>query len=238
MTVYVYGLVDPRIRFGAFDAQRVRYIGQTNNLARRARAHKYDPADHHKARWVRKLKRLGLEPRMVVIETCATDAEANAQEVFWIARWRELFGRAFLTNSTDGDSGVRGHSPSPATRAKLSAVNKGRVFSSETLAKMSAAQRGRKPSDETKQKHSVQSKAVWARPEFKAKMSAAHAGRPGIPHTAESRAKMSAAGRQDTCHMGHDLGVFRRFHGHSTYCKECRRVKAAARRQAAREVSL
>ena len=77
---------------------------------------------------------------------------------------------------------------SEATRAKISAANKGRKHSEETRAKMSAARRGRKHTPESIAKIRAAKQNISA--EIRAKISAANKGR---KFSAEARAKMSAA---------------------------------------------
>lgn len=84
-----------------------------------------------------------------------------------------------LCNQTDGGEGTCGIIRSPETRAKMSAVQKGKPKSAESRAKMSAAKIGKKRSP-----HSA---------ETRAKMSTAHVGMTGKKQSSEARAKISAA---------------------------------------------
>jgi len=80
--VYVYGLVDPR-------DQRIRYVGQTRNLASRlachvalARAENWRPS--RKDRWIAELEAVHLAPRIAVLQTCM-DGDATGVEDRWIS---------------------------------------------------------------------------------------------------------------------------------------------------------
>ena len=101
--------------------------------------------------------------RIVFLETKLSNVGACALErryLLWYGR-KDL-GTGILRNMTDGGDGC--WNPSLETRAKLSAVNKGKKLSPDHRAKVSAAKKGENNSFYGK-KHS---------PETRAKMSAAH----------------------------------------------------------------
>lgn len=82
------------------------------------------------------------EPRIEAIEQGTGDWEAAERR--WIA-WHKEHGHN-LCNSTDGGEGASpGRTPSPETRAKISAAHKGKKLSTEHRAKLSAARKGRGP---------------------------------------------------------------------------------------------
>lgn len=83
-------------------------------------------------------------------------------------------------------------SPTPESRAKLSAIAKNRRFSAETRARMSAASKGRPKSLEARQKMSVFAKRRTYSAETRAKLSASAKLRKITP---ETRAKMSEIGK-------------------------------------------
>lgn len=82
-------------------------------------------------------------------------------------------------------------------RAKISAAHKGKVCPEETKTKISATLMGNKRTEETKAKISAALSGSKLKDDTKAKLSAANMGAKnpfsGKTHTAESRAKMSAA---------------------------------------------
>lgn len=78
-------------------------------------------------------------------------------------------------------------------RAKISAANKGRVFSIEHREKMSASRIGRVLSDEARAKLSAANKGKSLSDETRAKISATTKG---VPKSAETRLKMSKAQRR------------------------------------------
>lgn len=89
-------------------AKKIRYIGKSNQPERRAYHHIFAADrkyyDHHASRWLRKLKRLGLEPRMRVLAVLAPGSD-------WQHAERALIFKALckgwpLTNGTLGGEGV------------------------------------------------------------------------------------------------------------------------------------
>lgn len=79
-----------------------------------------------------------------------TEREALDEEISVIA---ELRYHGFeLTNHTDGGEGASGYKVSPETRAKISAIHKGRVKSEQERLNMSLAQTGKPKSKESVEK--------------------------------------------------------------------------------------
>lgn len=72
----VYALVDPR-------SDRIFYIGQTSDLARR-RAEHLEGSDQISGVLVRQIKLAGFLPLIVVLERTATMTAALSAEIFWI----------------------------------------------------------------------------------------------------------------------------------------------------------
>jgi NUMOD3 motif len=205
----IYGLVDPR-------DGRIRYIGVTKDtLSRRFSAHEGTArkgGEYPVSRWLRKLSRSDLRASIVLLE----ETEDRLRERYWIAYYRGQGGK--LLNCTGGGEGL--FEASPATRAKLSAANRGKQLSPEHKAKLAAAQLGRKyppavaekrrphlvgraTSLETKEKQRQAKVGKLLSPEHRANISASLAGKsktPRAPASAETRAKLSAAltGRKHT----------------------------------------
>lgn len=150
MKSFIYGLTDPR------DGS-VRYIGKTTTGMERPRAHRYlSDGDHtHKAHWILKLQREGLEYGIVVLEECVRE-DLSAAECFWIAQGRGLGWR--LTNLTKGGDGTLGFVQPEHVRVAVASANtrrKGVPFTEEHKARMSASMKGQhRPrwSEETREK--------------------------------------------------------------------------------------
>lgn len=157
----IYALIDPR-------TDQPRYIGKTMRTAhRRLRRHLsrcyLDQADTHKNRWLRQLLAAGLEPRIVVMEQCATASELAAAERRHIAEQRAAGAR--LTNLTpggDGGSGphtaesrekirlaLTGKKKSEQHRQQIIAIITGRKASSATRALLSRIRKGKNPTPRT-----------------------------------------------------------------------------------------
>ena len=137
-----------------------------------------------------------------VIEECDTREQLNEREIFWIAELNSKHPNGYnLTDGGEGSSGVERtpetrakisaakKNPSAETRAKMSAVHKGKPLSDEHRAKIGATQKGKKLSEETKAKIGAKKKGVPKSPEHKAKLAAANTGKKA---SAETKAKMSA----------------------------------------------
>lgn len=164
----IYGLVDPRTLL-------VRYVGKSSSGMRRPRAHKYRLKGTHRAHWVRSLLGLGLMYEIVILESVESAELLNESECWWIA-----YGHLScwpLTNHTEGGEGTTGYRASAETRAKLSALHKGRIKSPETRALLAEVARR------------------WIRtPEIRAKMAASARKRPPISES--TSAKISEVLRQ------------------------------------------
>ena len=128
--------------------------------------------------------------RIIFLKQNLTEEEAFKHEIYMIAvLGRKDLGTGILRNLTDGGEGLSG--PSPETRSKLSAAQKGennpfygKTHSLETRAKQSAEMKGN-----TNRKGKTHS------PETRAKQSAVKKGENnpnyGKTHSPEARAKMS-----------------------------------------------
>ena len=153
----VYALVDPR-------SDQWRYIGKSCKGAdERLQGHIRDAVkeSNHKARWIGSLLKLGLFPKVEVLEVCSSSEQLSCAEMEWIAAARAAF--VDLTNATDGGEGMVGYkwSPdqldhvrrvrqTPEYRARMSAAKKGWKPTPEGIAKSAATRRGSKRSDEVR----------------------------------------------------------------------------------------
>jgi hypothetical protein len=97
--IYVYELVDPR-------DNRRRYVGQTSDKEKRLDQHcanKHYDGNFEKSEWIDELTKLGLRPRMGVLEECANPWDADAAEKKWIIKSRgegfDILNRAVGGNS-------------------------------------------------------------------------------------------------------------------------------------------
>lgn len=108
---------------------------------------------------IRKLWRLGGAVRCVVVYTAPDEQAAFAEERRLIA----YYGRANLTNQTDGGDGPS--NPSQRVRLLISAARRGRVASEATRNRQRLAKLGTKQSAETKAKISATQRGAkhpWA----------------------------------------------------------------------------
>jgi hypothetical protein len=145
MKAAVYALIDPR-------DNEVRYIGKTfRSVHRRLRRHLspcYLKGNTHKERWLRQLIARGLEPAVVVLETCATDEELCSAERRHIAEHRTRGVR--LTNATDGGDGTAGYKRTPQAIERTRRALIGKPKSAEHRLRIGRAGRGRRASESTR----------------------------------------------------------------------------------------
>jgi hypothetical protein len=81
----------------------VRYIGKTNNISRRYRAHLNRARKHqtHKLNWINELKVLGLKPKVEVIDEVPID-NWRFWEVYWISQMK-TWGFDLVNHTGGGD---------------------------------------------------------------------------------------------------------------------------------------
>lgn len=142
MTVnYIYGLCDP-------ETGEVRYIGKSMRPRERLQNHMNEKSKCHRSHWLQSLKRRGLVPDMVILETVCGLWPWQESERYWIERGRSLGWD--LTNNTSGGDGV---SDLPKeTRERMRQVWVGRKHSDEAKAKIGAASSRRRASLETRER--------------------------------------------------------------------------------------
>lgn len=159
-TTFIYALNDPR-------TGECRYVGKANNPRVRERKHTFSaktPRTHRDC-WIRGLALQGLRPVLEIL-----DEVPVSQWQFWEREYIRVF-RAIgirLTNCTDGGEGVAlpgeknpmfgvpspmlGKQQTVEAKEKIRAAlrgnkngesNRGRVFSPETLKRMSASRAGK-----------------------------------------------------------------------------------------------
>jgi len=144
MSAYlIYGLRDPRTLM-------IRYVGKSSSGLSRPNVHRQlhrkNGLKTHLANWVRELEHAGHTYEVLVLEHLATATDFREAEPRWIRSLREA-GHD-LTNATNGGEGIVGYHHTAETRARMSAVRKGRIPSFEHREALSKALSGRKLSDE------------------------------------------------------------------------------------------
>jgi hypothetical protein len=140
MTVYIYGLYDPR-------NGNLRYIGKTISLKRRFYGHIKDKGNNYRRNWIKGLSNLGLKPEMKVLETIenSDDKEWQERERHWISESHRL-GHPITNLDSGGNSGFL---KSQKTKDKIRLAKTGLKHSEETKRRMSESRKGRKHSPET-----------------------------------------------------------------------------------------
>lgn len=137
----IYAVVDPR-------SSEVRYVGKTvSTIKLRLSQHLSSKAKSHCGNWFRKMKHEGITPEMLVLETVPPNGEWADAEIFWIANLK-FMGADLVNASIGGEGGGLGCIVSAETRAKISAIHKGKIISEATRNKMSISSTGRKYTEE------------------------------------------------------------------------------------------
>jgi hypothetical protein len=187
--IFVYGLLDP------FSGE-LRYVGKTVRGVKRIKRHQSLGetlrGKTHKDRWALALIRQGRPPSHIVLKYCASDEEAQREEIRMIALFRE-YGIS-LTNLTDGGEGGPGYKwPSDDRRRLLPGPRKGCTVSEASRRLMSLAKKGHTATAETRRKLSEVRRGHVVTAETRQKISLAHKGRKCPPVSDETRKKMSDA---------------------------------------------
>jgi len=169
------------------------YIGSAVNIKKRWAQHRRDLRGnkHHSQYLQNSWAKYGEENFVFEV---ILDVEDKNNLIKWEQVWMDALKPEYNMCKVAGS--CLGIKASDETRAKLSAVHKGRVLSDEHKAKMSAAQKGKVISEEHKAKLSAAAKGRVISAETKAKLSAAQKGNTngvGYKHSEENKAKISAA---------------------------------------------
>lgn len=211
MTTYIYGLYCPV-------AEAIRYVGKSDDPVNRLTSHisaaKGDYYEHHTCRWLKKILRVGHQPRLVYLQEVGDTECWKQAEINWIALARDSGWP--ITNTAEGGQGIT--FPTEEDEARFCAAVKAGVNTPEELARRGENMRRRHQDPayrakvakamadpemikrrgesikaarntlESKAKTSAQSKAQHADPAYKADISAKIKATKSTP---EARAKTS-----------------------------------------------
>ena len=128
----------------------LRYIGKSIRPQERLTNHMNERSNCHRSHWLQSLKRRGLKPELVIIETVDGEWPWQESERYWIRR--ALAAGIPLTNNTSGGDGVP--DLPPETRERIRQASIGRKPTPEALRKQTEARRRRITTDETRKKMS------------------------------------------------------------------------------------
>lgn len=99
------------------------YIGKTIDIERRKYEHSMRPAKN--SLLDRAIKKHGIaEFDFYVLAIFDTNEQASREEMYWIARMREVLGHKKVYNRTDGGEGISGWQHSDTSKKKMSASQK------------------------------------------------------------------------------------------------------------------
>ena len=210
-TRLIYALIDP------FSGE-LRYVGLSTRGLARAKEHwepgRLERPHTHKQFWIRFLVKKRETPIIRVIQSWVSisDTDLAKAEMYWIKYFRAA--GCPLTNLTGGGEGVWGGLMPEETRRKISSSMRGKRFSDQHRANISAVRKGKKihPWSEERrargvphwsgQKHSVEtrgkmSESARGRDDFESNLKKARRAaclvNKGSKHTKEHKDKISAS---------------------------------------------
>lgn len=164
MTIYIYGLKCPV-------AGVIRYVGKSSRPTVRHRAHIYSASrnEHHTARWIRKLLRLGLEPELIILQQVAENERWQDIERDFIASATQRGWQ--LTNSTAGGEGLDYIDEEAKKQwiAKLSASSKKIWDTPEGRQRASLRSLRAWADQELAERRKASMRTAWASPSLRAK---------------------------------------------------------------------
>ena len=91
--MFVYALVDPLTR-------EIKYVGRSVDPGARLMSHMSEPLGKRRAKWIRSVKRRRLRPRLIILNVCATSAEAAEMESRMIHEYRATVTNDLMVNRT------------------------------------------------------------------------------------------------------------------------------------------
>lgn len=189
----IYWLYDMRLDVLATHGPRgcPFYCGKTVQIPKvRLRHHRSFAGRFPKRPSASRINQCGVHLRLEVVEVVPSDGDWMACEKAWIAALRMLYPADATNVSDGGESQTAGWKHKPETLAKIGAVHKGKKFSPERCARMSAERKGCIITPETRLKISAANKGQKRAIEFSQRQSAA---RKGLVKSVEHRAKLSTA---------------------------------------------
>lgn len=176
------------------------YVGGTVDLRRRLLGHlrNLHAGRHHSLKLQRAWARYG--PEAFVFEVLETSSREGIQaaEQRWLDKTQAFTRHGGYNICPEGRLRL-GVSPSPETRAKMSASQVGRKLSSEQVAGMRERMLGHSPSPETRQKIAASSRGRQHTDESRRKIGEAHRGKVVSEQT---RARLSEANRGSQTWLG------------------------------------
>jgi len=176
------------------------YLGGTVHLRRRFRKHCRDlqRGDHHSIRLQRAWWKYGGDAFVFEILVLVPRKDVQKTEQLWLDRVKPYLRDGGYNICSEGRIRL-GVSPSPETRAKMSAAQKGRRNTPEQIERMRQSMIGKRHTEETKRKIGAAARLRKHTPEAKAKIGAA---KRGIKVSPETRAKISAANKGKQTWLG------------------------------------
>lgn len=205
----IYILIDPL-------SEEIRYVGKTSQTLRaRLQKHLREKKRNHRTNWLRSLTRLGLLPRIELVQEVPSTQWPLAER-YWIQYYRN--SGCPLVNGTDGGEGLSGRKCSDATKEKLSIATKRQFSNPAAREAVSKVHKGKTISEEhrdvvgkanTKRWEEWRAKGCSASQETRDKVRRSRLGKPtsqktkdkirkalaGRPKSPEHRAKLAAANR-------------------------------------------
>lgn len=176
------------------------YLGGTVNLLRRYAKHFRDlcAQKHHSQRFQRAWLKYGESAFVFEVLEVTTREKVQGKEQYWLDTLQPYLKDQGYNICKEGRLRI-GISPSPETRLKMSAAQKGRKLSPERVAQMRQNSLGKRHTEETKRRIGTASSLRSQTPEAKIKIGAAHRGKMVSP---ETRLKIGLANKGHQTWLG------------------------------------
>ena len=205
------------------------YIGIAADAQRRYRKHRTSLRTGSQLAVYRAWRKHG-EPEMRVLAVCPDRKYASDLEKKAIAAFGTMVPHGY--NLTSG--GENGYGFSEETRAKISAVHKGKTVSEKTRARLREANLGKTLTEE--QKNNVRDffRGRKLTEDHKAKIAASHTGKKRKPFSEEHKKKIGEAFRGRTLSDEHKAKISAANMGHGVTPETRARMRAASKRRWAR----
>jgi group I intron endonuclease len=163
-----------------------KYIGKTKDEYHRRKRHEYNVRKGQISKFYNAIRKYGWENFVYGIIEEVDFYFLNEKEIFYISEYNTFNGGYNMTIGGEGNT-----VPGELCRIKSRESRLGKTHSEESRRKMSEAHKGKTVSEETRRKLREANLGKKYSEEVRKKLSEMRKGRKGVPHTEETKKKMS-----------------------------------------------